>query len=519
MTFATDSLPEEIYQASQVRELDQLAIQDMGITGYELMCRAGEAACDVLRLRWPSTRAIQIFCGAGNNAGDGYVVARLALKQGYEVVVSAVVAPEKLSGDAERAYADYRDSGGKVETLKVATSAFSADLIIDALLGVGFGRELEGLFKSAVEVINEAQCPVLALDVPTGLHADTGSVISGADTKGLAVRADATITFVALKQGLFLGEAMDYRGELFFSDLGIQWNRSPSQRPSLRRLDQSFLAKTLQPRKQTAHKGSHGRLLLVGGGVGMSGAIRLAAEAALRAGAGLVQVATHPANVEQVMEGRAEIMCLGITNPDDLNVLANQADAVVLGPGLGGDSWAKGVWQQIMDSNWQRMVLDADGLNFLAQEVPWVGGAKQDNWILTPHPGEAARLLSPLKDKEISTAHIQAERLKHANDLAEYYDGIVVLKGAGSLVAAPHGAITSVCDFGNPGMATAGMGDVLSGIIGALCVQGNAAVDAACAGVLLHALAGDDAAAQGQRGTLAGDLMPYIRKWANTTSP
>lgn len=519
MTFVTDSLPEKIYRTSQVRELDQIAIQDMGITGYELMCRAGEAACDVLRLRWPSTRAVQIFCGAGNNAGDGYVTARLALKQGYKVVVSAVVAPDKLSGDAERAYVDYRDNGGKIEILKVTTSVFSADLIIDALLGVGFSRELEGLFKSAVKAINAAQCPVLALDVPTGLHADTGSVISGVDTKGLAVRADATITFVALKQGLFLGEAMDYRGELFFSDLGIQWNRSPSQRPSLRRLDQSFLAKTLQPRKRTAHKGSYGRLLLVGGGVGMSGAIRLAAEAALRAGAGLVQVATHPENVEQVMEGRAEIMCLGITNPDDLNVLVNRADAVVLGPGLGNDGWAKGVWQQAMDSNWQRMVLDADGLNFLAQ-APRVGGAKQDNWILTPHPGEAARLLSPFEGKEMSTARIQAERLKHATNLAECYEGIVVLKGAGSLVAAPHSAyITSVCDFGNPGMATAGMGDVLSGIIGALCAQGNVMVDAACAGVLLHALAGDDAAAQGQRGTLAGDLMPYIRKWANTTSP
>ena len=295
-------------------------------------------------------------------------------------------------------------------------------MIIDALLGIGFGRELEGLFKNAVEAINAAQCPVLALDVPTGLHADTGLVISGADAKGLAVRADATITFVALKQGLFLGEAMDYRGELFFSDLGIQWNKPPSQKPSLRRLDQSFLAKTLQPRKQTAHKGSHGRLLLVGGGVGMSGAIRLAAEAALRAGAGLVQVATHPANVEQVMEGRAEIMCLGITNPGDLNALANQADAVVLGPGLGGDSWAKGVWKQIMDSNWQRMVLDADGLNFLAQ-APRVGGAKQDNWILTPHPGEAARLLSSFEGNEMSTAQIQAERLKHATNLAECYEG------------------------------------------------------------------------------------------------
>jgi len=519
MTFAKDSLPEEIYRISQVRELDQMAIQDMGITGYELMCRAGEAACDALQLRWPSTKVIQIFCGAGNNAGDGYVVARLALKKGYKVAVNAVVAPEKLSGDAAHAYADYRDSGGKVETLKVATSTFSADLIIDALLGVGFGRELEGLFKYAVEVINAAQCPVLALDIPTGLNADTGSVISGTDMKGLAVRADATITFVALKQGLFLGEAMDYRGELFFSDLGIQWSGSPPQRPSLRRLDPSFLVETLHPRKRTAHKGSHGRLLLVGGGVGMSGAIRLAAEAALRTGAGLVQVATHPANVEQVMEGRAEIMCLGIANLDDLNVLVNQADAVVLGPGLGGDSWAKRVWQQVIDSNWRSMVLDADGLNFLAQ-VPRAGGVKKGNWILTPHPGEAARLLSPFEDKKTSTAHIQAERLKHANDLAEYYEGIVVLKGAGSLVAAPHNAyITSVCDFGNPGMATAGMGDVLSGIIGALCVQGITAFDSACAGVLLHALAGDDAAAQGQRGTLAGDLMPYIRKWANPISP
>ena len=516
MTFALHNLPEEIYRVSQVRELDRIAIQDMGIAGYELMCRAGEAAFDVLRSRWPAARAIQVVCGAGNNAGDGYVLARLALSGGCRVMVSAVVAPDKLSGDAARAYADYLDCGGEMESFDTVGVSFLPDVIVDGLLGVGCDRELRGPFKQAVKAINSAQWPVLALDVPSGLHADTGLAMSEFGGRGLAVYADVTITFMALKQGLFLGDALDYRGELVFSDLGVPWNGLPVQKPSLRRLGHPFLRKMLPPRKRSTHKGSHGRLLLVGGGLGMSGAIRLAAEAALRAGAGLVQVATHPANVEQVMEGRAEIMCLGIVSPDDLDTPILHADAVVLGPGLGSDDWARGLWQRIMDSSTQRMVLDADGLTLLA-EAPRTRG-NWDDWVLTPHPGEAARLLSPFEAGKTSVAQIQASRLEHADKLAERYEAIVVLKGAGTLVAVPHSAeITSVCDFGNPGMATAGMGDVLSGVLGALCVQSSNLVDAACAGVLLHALAGDEAAAQAQRGTLAGDLMPYIRKWANPT--
>jgi NAD(P)H-hydrate epimerase len=498
-----DKLLEAIYSRAQVRELDRIAIEEHGIAGYELMTRAGQAALTELMARWPDTLELLVYCGAGNNAGDGYVVARLARARGLSVRVAAVVAPERLHGDAAQAWQDCRAAGVPIDAYAPGSVAAAPDLIVDALLGTGLDRELGGAVADAVAEINRAPQPVVALDIPTGLDADSGLVL------GDAVAASLTVTFVGLKQGLFLGQAADYCGELVFADLGVPAPAADALQPVMRRITAAELAAALPRRARTAHKGANGRLLLVGGGPGMSGAIRIAGEAALRSGAGLVYVATHPGSVGAVMAGRPELMCRPVETPAELDELIGMADAVVLGPGLGRSDWARALFERAIGIE-QPLIADADALNLIAESgQPPARG----NWVVTPHPGEAARLLGS------DAGAIQRDRLGSARALAERLGAAAVLKGAGSLVAAreANGAVeVAVCDRGNPGMATGGMGDLLSGVVGALLAQGLAPAPAARAAVLLHALAGDDAAAAGgERGMLASDLLDYIRRRAN----
>ena len=491
-------LPQQIYSVQQVRELDRAAIDQLEITAYELMCRAGEAALNSVERHWPQARRLTIFAGAGNNAGDGYVLGRLAAARGIDVRIIAVAPPERLTAAAASAWEEFRADGGSVEAF-AAPLSLGDDVLVDAVLGTGLDRDLDGTFLAAVAALNAVSNPVLALDIPTGLHADNGLPM------GAAVHADVTMTFVGLKSGLFLGFAPDYRGIVEFSALGIPGEIYRPYRPVLDRLSIDTLRDALPPRRPSSHKRNHGSLLLVGGSPGMPGAIRLAAEAALRAGAGLVRVATHPDSASSVLSGRAEVMCQAVTEPRDLDPLIDAADGVVLGPGLGQSDWGRGLMERLIDSALP-IVLDADGLNLLAARP-----GQRGNWILTPHPGEAARLL------DSSVEAVQADRLQAIQNLVDRYRGVVVLKGAGTLVAGPGESAVAVCDRGNPGMAVAGMGDVLAGIIGALLVQTEDLRLAARAGVLLHALAGDAAVTDGQRGLLAGDLMPHIRRWANPT--
>ena len=496
MDAASSRLPAAIYTADQVRTLDRIAIEEMGIAGYTLMCRAGEAAVAALRRRWPAAQSVAVYCGAGNNAGDGYVVARLAGDLGLSVRAIAVVPPDRLSGDAARAWQEYRKHGGSVEPFDAGREPIE-DVLVDGLLGSGLDRELRGDFLAAVTALKAGRRPVLALDIPTGLHADAGLPL------GAAVQADLTVTFVGLKQGLFVGEGANYRGALEFADLDIPPAAHAQVEAPIQRLTRAYVRAILPPRPRTAHKGDAGSLLLVGGGPGMSGAVRLAAEAALRSGAGLVRVATHPDSVGPVMAGRAEVMCVGIEDARQLAHWLQAADGVVLGPGLGRSAWARALWAQVLSSDLP-VVLDADGLNLLAEE-----GRTRERWILTPHPGEAARLLGT------STHEIQANRPRAATHIADRFQAVVVLKGAGTLVAAPNEASIGLCDRGNPGMATAGMGDVLAGILGGLLVQSGDIDAAARAGVWIHAVCGDAAAEGGERGLLAGDLMAHIRRAVN----
>jgi hydroxyethylthiazole kinase-like uncharacterized protein yjeF len=499
MATLTERLPERVLRAAQVRELERLAIERCGVTEYDLMYRAGAAALRVLVQRWPAARTLAVVCGAGNNAGDGLVVARLARAAGLAVAVLLLVPADKLRGAAALAADACRAAGVELAPFGARALA-SAEVIVDALLGTGLTRSVEGEFAAAVEAMNAAGVPVLALDVPSGLDADTGW------PQPVAVRAAATVTFLALKPGLFLGAAPDHCGELEFASLELPPDFGTAAVPAaMRRLTFEDLRRALPRRPRSAHKGSSGRLLLVGGGPGMAGAIRLAAEGALRVGAGLVYVATHPSSVAGVVAGRPEIICHSIASAPELDHLLRTVDGVVLGPGLGQSAWAYGLWRHVLKTD-VPLVLDADGLNLLAREP-----LARDAWLLTPHPGEAARLLP-----NASVESVQRDRVAAVRALAERYRALTVLKGPNTLVATPtSGAPLAVCDRGNPGMATGGTGDVLAGTLGGLLVQTRNLEQAAHAGVLLHALAGDDAARGGQRGTIAGDLLPHLRAWAN----
>lgn len=490
-----ESLPEDLYRAEQVRELDRIAIEDFGIPGLTLMESAGVASYALLREKWPEVQDVTVVCGTGNNGGDGFVVARLALKDGVGVRVLQLGSPEKLTGDAKHNADAYIALGGEVVQFQSVPE--QTEVIVDAVFGTGLERDVTGLWADAIFAINEHWAPVLALDIPSGLHSDSGK------TLGSAVKADATISFIGLKQGMFTGDGPEQCGELHFDDLGVPSGVYSKQSISASRISWGGMYGHLTPRSRTAHKGDFGHLLVIGGAPGFSGAVRMAAEAAARTGAGLVSVATSPEHAAQLNMVRPELMCHGVTGPNQLIPLLRRASVVAIGPGIGTSEWALMLLGCVLDTRLP-LVLDADALNLLASDP-----MRRDNWVLTPHPGEAARLL------QCTAAEIQADRFKSVRKLQLKYGGVVVLKGAGTLIQARPERATGLCTDGNPGMATGGMGDVLTGVIGSLLAQGHDPELAASMGVCIHAAAADKAAESGERGLLAGDLMPLIRELIN----
>jgi len=490
-----NSTVEKIFSADQVRRMDERAIRHFGIPGYTLMCRAGQALLDAVDTCWPSAKRLLIVCGAGNNAGDGYVLARLARSSGYTVQVMALGEPAGLKGDAATALSDFLAGGGSVCDWD-AESIAQADLVVDAILGTGLERPLEGRFLDAVDAINASGKPVLAADIPSGLNPNTGTVM------GAAIQADLTVTFVGRKIGFYLADGPDHVGSCRLADLEVPSRVSSESEHVAQLISARLRRRVLPPRRRTAHKGDNGRVLVVGGGEGMPGAVRLAGEAALRSGAGLVMVATLPEHVPIVLSSRPELICRGVRRDKDLQVLLDRADVIALGPGLAQNEWSVQMFRMALASG-RPLILDADALNLLADHP-----RRREDWVLTPHPGEAARLLGT------SASIIQNDRLSAVKRLAESYGGIAVLKGAGSLVARA-GKLPWVCDQGNPGMASPGMGDVLTGIIAGLAAQCRDLEVASRLGVLAHAAAGDLAARRGERGMAAGDLMDPLRSWLN----
>lgn len=483
-----------LYTVEQVRRIDQAAIRRGGLAGIELMQRAAQAAFDSLQRRWPQARRLVVIAGSGNNGGDAFLLARLARLAQFEVTV---VAPgECSSGDAAEARSEWSRAGGAIEVAGPTTCLPQADVLVDGLFGTGISRAPGGVAAQLIGQINAFEGPRLALDVPSGLDADKGIA------PGPVVRADATISFVGWKRGLFTATGVDCCGDLELDALGIAGDIFSGIEIDAELLDGSIL-RAFPPRSRNVNKGLFGHVLAIGGDTGMAGAVRLAAEAALRVGAGLVSVATRAAHVETIVGARPELMATAADGPQSIEKPLARASVLALGPGLGQAAWGHALWDMALRAG-KPVVLDADALNLLARHKLALPAGS----IMTPHPGEAARLLG------CDSAQIQADRFSAARELAARHASVVVLKGAGSLVASPAGRV-ALCPFGNPGMASAGMGDLLTGVIAGLLAQGLATWDAACLGTLAHAIAGDHAAADQPRGLIASDLLGPLRAFLN----
>lgn len=486
-----------LYDIAALRALEARAESALG-DPFALMRRAGQAAWRVLLARWPRARRVVVVCGPGNNGGDGYVLAEHAQRSGREVRVVRLPAHAPREGTlGARAEALFREAGGRVDAFGAELP--TCDVLVDAVFGIGLARVPEAATLELLRAIDRHPAPVLALDVPSGVEAATGHAHEG------AVHAACTVEFLLPKAGLRTGRALDHAGELVTDDLGCEAAWTDALEPSATGWSAQALAGFLPRRTRDSHKGTHGRVLCIGGEHGSGGAVLLCAEAALRSGAGLVDIATRAAHLPAALARLPEAMASAADEVGAVRARMRMADVVAIGPGLGQGEWGRALLADAL-ARGAPVVLDADALNLLAA----VPRAIAPEAVLTPHPGEAARLLGT------GTREVQADRFAAARGLAARYGAVVVLKGAGTLVAAPGEARVHVIEAGNPGMAVGGMGDVLTGVIAALRAQGLAAAEAACAGALLHAAAGDAAAAaDGERGLLPTDLMPWLRRLAN----
>ncbi len=477
-----------VFQTAAVRKAEAAAAEQ------PLMQRAGLAAFAVIEKRFKEAKHIAIICGRGNNGGDGYTLAVLLQQRNKKVSLWQVGDHTQLSAEAKAAFLECQKLAIPMRPTQASSDFNHPDLIVDAIAGIGLQHPLKDDVLALVTRINALNCPILALDVPTGIDASTGAMLGG------AIVATATITFLGLKLGLCTGSGIAHAGEVFVDNLGVSMDDVSA---SAEDLQFNALQALLKPRPKDWHKGSSGHVLIVGGDEGYAGAPRMAAEAALRVGSGLVSVATHPSHAALINVNYPELMARGIHEPCELKPLIERADVIVLGPGLGQSAWSAPLWEETLKAE-QPLIVDADGLNLLAQHP-----RQHQRWILTPHPGEAARLLQK------SIADISANRLEAVLALANRYGGTAILKGAGTLVAENTG-LPGVCRYGNPGMATAGMGDMLSGVLASLVGQGLSLREAARLGVCLHAVAGDHAAKRlGARGMIATDLLPFLRQLSN----
>lgn len=488
-------LKNALFLTHHIRLCEHHAIDELGISEEELMLRAAKAAFHTLQMLYSDVQSIAIFCGGGNNAGDGYVLATLAYEQGYTVVLYPIKPMHDLPDPAKQAALQTQTLGIPCRSLEDGLDE-DVEVVVDALLGIGIRGAVHDVIAQAIHLINESGLPVLALDVPSGLDGDTGQIL------GVCVQAAVTTTFIAEKVGMYTLDGPDQCGKIVVHRLQLDAYLATLQ-PAAYRLEKQVVQGLVALRRKNSHKGLFGHVLIVGGGPGMPGASYLAASAALRVGAGMVTIATWPEHSGNVLPSLPEAMLYGIDDPDSLKPLLEKSTVCVIGPGLGESEWAQSLFSVVLGVQLP-LVIDASALRLLAGHPQ-----HDDHWILTPHPGEAACLLG------CEIVDIQKDRCLSARLIQEQYGGSIVLKGVGSIVRTCESE-THVCTAGNPGMASAGMGDVLSGILGGLLAQGVSLSNAAKLGVWIHAQAGDDAAAaQGERGLLATDLMPYLRRQIN----
>lgn len=508
----------KVVTAAQMREIDRRTIEQEGIPGLTLMENAGQGVFQVVMeyVEEDSRPRVVILCGKGNNGGDGFVVARRLRQADLNPTVFAVADPGALSDDAAANYRRAREesvdlrqvSGGDAGE---AAACADADIIVDALLGTGVSGEVTGPIADLIDAINRSEAIVVAVDIPSGLNADDGTPC------GRAVCADATPTMGLPKLGLVLPAGREYAGSVRVVDIGVPDRVVEEADAAAEILTAAEVRALLPPRPLAAHKGDFGRVLVVAGSVGMTGAAALCSEAALRIGAGLVYLAT-PKSLNDILEGMlTEVIThpmpetrrrsLGLGAADRIIELATECDAVALGPGLSQDPETQQLIYRLVEGIERPLLVDADGINALQRHPDLLTGRSAPT-IVTPHPGEMARLLGATAED------IQADRMGAARRAAGQFNSVVVLKGAGTLTVQPGGARPTVNTTGNPGMASGGTGDVLTGIVVGLLAQRVSPLsphDAARVGVYLHGLAGDLAAAEmGQAGMIAGDLLRQV---------
>lgn len=494
------SLTNNLYTGDQTRDIDRRAIQEQGIPGAVLMKRAGRAAFEHACMIWPDNRHWVVICGSGNNAGDGYVFAALAAQRQHHVDILHVSPPEQLKGDARAAYEYARQEGVPMRQFSASTTPPADAVLVDALLGIGLRTPVRDTAAAAIQWVNTAELPVLALDVPSGLCADTGAEL------GVAVRATHTISFITAKIGLFTGRGPALCGQVAVVALDLASEVFSGISPVAVRVNLAELTANLPQRDADAHKGQFGHVMVIGGEKGYGGAAILAAESAAMSGAGLITLATRPEHVTAALVRRPELMVIGIPSGQELEPYMARPDVLVVGPGLGRTPWSEQLLQQALQSD-RPLVLDADALNILAEgRLPLPAHRR---WVMTPHSGEAARLLG------CSTGEVQNNRFNAVRQLQKAFGGVVLLKGAGTLIA--DDSEVYLAKVGNPGLATAGSGDVLAGLIGSLMAQGLSPLLAAQLGVCLHGEAADLAVDEtGIAGLQAAELTPYIRELLKT---
>jgi len=535
-----------LYSLSQIRAIEHQAIQKERIPEYELMERAGRAAFDVMRHYFPHAVRIAVVCGGGNNGGDGYVLARLAFQAGLQVQLYSLTDDVKgLNANstpvsAQQAAQLCLDAGLSIEPFPDA-SLSSNDVIVDAILGIGARGKLREDIQKAIHVVNQTGCPVLSMDIPSGLEAEQGGIL------GEPIRASVTVTFIGIKQGMVTGHGPDYCGVIVCKDLDLSCVLKASA-CSARRKD--FSAVNIPARSINSHKGNYGHVVVIGGDEGMGGAVCLAGIAALRTGAGSVSVVTRPEHVAACLARCPELMCHGLEmeSLENISSIAAKASICVLGPGMGNTEWSRKCVEMVLKAlPSMSLVVDAGAFNYLAdfsRDMPVIfenaklypsiskrdearrcrargvyeeymstrGKSQQStllkddgyNWILTPHPGEAGRLLGK------SSEAVQQSRFESVRMLQKCFGGVTVLKGAGTIIDDGSAPVT-VSAYSLPCMSTAGMGDVLSGVIAGLYAQGSSLFEAAEYGVLLHAHAAEKASLfYHYRSLLASDLFAFL---------
>lgn len=506
----------KLVTAAQMQSLDRRTIQEARVPSLTLMERAGVGTVTVMEQTFGPLRGIRIaiFCGKGHNGGDGLVIARHLLKRGARVTVWLLHPPKELAKDTQTMLNRLRRAGGArliqhlTAAADCATALAASTYVVDALLGTGLSNPVRGLYAETIAAMNESGRPIVAVDLPSGLHADCG------DRLGATVLATLTATYGAPKLGLFLGDGIDCAGTVHVIDIGIPSAYVEAVESSVSLLTREQVATHLPQRRRSAHKGSVGHVGIIAGAIGKTGAAALAAKAAARVGAGLVTIATptsvQPTVASLLLEAMTVPMpetatqALSAAGVDALLAFAATRTAVAIGPGIGQDPDTADAVRRFLSSVTVPCVVDADALNAAAAD-PSLWARCTAPMIVTPHPGEMARLCGLARGSDVTR-----DRLGLARRVAKDYGVIVVLKGARTIIANPDGQ-AAINPTGNPGMATGGTGDVLTGTIAGLLAQGLSPWDAACTGTYLHGLAGDLAAqAIGAIGLIAGDVIEQL---------